>query len=49
MSQKYVADVAGDVGEVAEEPARQVDQVHALVEQLAAARARGIGAVSSTR
>ena len=44
MSQKNVADARRvDLAEVAEEPARQVDQMHALVEQLAAAGDGGIG------
>ena len=37
ISQKYVVREAVDRREVAEKPARQVDQVHALVDQLAAA------------
>src|SRR5262249_20530601 len=34
---------AAHTGEIAEEPAREIDQVHALVDQLAAARALGLG------
>src|SRR5205823_5014813 len=38
------ADVAADLSEIAGEPARQVDQMHALVEHLAAAGDRWVGA-----
>ena len=38
------ADVAGDVGEIAEEPAGEVDEVDALVEHFAAAGDGGVAA-----
>ena len=38
MFQKYVRRAPRDLVEIAEKPAGQVDQVHALVDQFAAAR-----------
>ena len=43
MSQKKVCGEAVDVGEVAQEPARQIDQMNALIDQLAAAGDRRVG------